>query len=135
MRFTDDFVTELGSTIDVHVRDRLSGVISGERIHTHRGFYSETLKQPLNVKTAIVHIDCDLYQSTVEVLWALYSNNVFQDGCVLMFDDWNCNKASPNYGERKAFQEFLEKQDRYTSSLFFTYGFNGASFFLHDRTA
>jgi len=69
------------------------------------------------------------------VLWALYNNNVFQDGCVLMFDDWNCNKASPNYGERKAFQEFLEKQDRYTSSLFFTYGFNGASFFLHDRTA
>jgi len=54
---------------------------------------------------------------------------------VLMFDDWNCNKASPNYGERKAFQEFLEKQGKYTSSLFFTYGFNGASFFLHDRTA
>ena len=135
MRFTDEFVTELGSSIDSHVRDRLSGVISAERIRTYRGFYSETLKKPLNIKAAIVHIDCDLYKSTVEVLWALYNNNVFQDGCVLMFDDWNCNKASPNYGERKAFQEFLEKQGKYTSSLFFTYGFNGASFFLHDRTA
>ncbi|MGH8643560.1 MAG: TylF/MycF/NovP-related O-methyltransferase, partial [Gammaproteobacteria bacterium] len=84
---------------------------------------------------ALVHIDCDLYQSTVEVLWSLYRMDVFQDGCVLMFDDWNCNKASLNYGERRAFREFIEGQERFAHSPFFTYGFNGAAFFLHDRTA
>lgn len=135
MRFSDHFQKDLGSTIDVHVRDRLGEIISPNRIHVYRGFYSDSLKKPLNVKAAIVHIDCDLYQSTVEVLWALHEFKVFQDGCVLMFDDWNCNKASPNYGERRAFQEFLEQQDQYTSSPFFSYGFNGAAFFLHDRNA
>jgi len=132
MRFPDDFQADLGSTIDVHVQERLGEIISPERIHIYRGFYSDTLKEPLNVKAAIVHIDCDLYQSTVEVLWALHQYNVFQDGCVLMFDDWNCNKASPNYGERKAFQEFLDEQNQFISSLFFTYGFNSAAFFLHE---
>jgi len=135
MRFSDNFQKDLGSTIDVHVRDRLGEIISPDRIHVYRGFYSDSLKKPLNVKAAIVHIDCDLYQSTVEVLWALHEYKVFQDGCVLMFDDWNCNKASPNYGERRAFQEFLEQQNQYTSSPFFSYGFNGAAFFLHDRNA
>jgi hypothetical protein len=135
MRFSDHFQKDLGSTIDVHVRDRLSDIISPQRINVYRGFYSDSLKKPLHVKAAIVHIDCDLYQSTVEVLWALHNYNVFQDGCILMFDDWNCNKASPNYGERRAFQEYLEQQNQYTSSPFFTYGFNGAAFFLHDRNA
>lgn len=135
MRFPDDFQKSLGSSIDVHVRERLEEIISPERIHIYRGFYSDTLKQPLNVKASIIHIDCDLYQSTIEVLWALYNCGVYQDGCILMFDDWNCNKASPNYGERRAFQEFMDSQDQYISSLFFTYGFNGAAFFLHDRNA
>ena len=80
-------------------------------------------------------MDCDLYQSAKEVLWRLHEMDVFQDGCVLMFDDWNCNKASPNYGERRAFEEFLCGQSRYASTPFFTYGFNGAAHFLHDRNA
>jgi len=135
MRFPDEFVRELGSPVDVHIKDRLGDVLSGERIQIHRGFYSETLRQPLKAKAALVHVDCDLYQSTVEVLQRLYEMDVFQDGCVLMFDDWNCNKASPNYGERRAFREFLEWQDQYTTSPFFTYGFNGAVFILHDKNA
>ena len=84
-------------------------------------------------KAALVHMDCDLYQSTVEVLDFLERSDALQDGCVVMFDDWNCNKASPWFGERRAFREFLERQDRYTSSQFFTYGFNGAAFILHDK--
>ncbi len=135
MRFGDEFIRQLGSSTDEHVKDCLSDVIRPERIKIHRGFFSETLKKPLNVRAALVHLDCDLYQSTVEVLWGLYEMNAFQDGCVLMFDDWNCNKASANYGERRAFREFIERQDRYTYSPFFTYGFNGAVFFLHDRAA
>jgi hypothetical protein len=59
----------------------------------------------------------------------------FQDGCVILFDDWNCNRASPNYGERRAFREFMQEQNDFTSSAWFTYGYNGAAFILHDPSA
>ena len=59
--------------------------------------------------------------------------HVFQDGCVLLFDDYNCFKASPYYGERRAFAEFLQEQHRFEASPWFTYGFNGAAYFLHER--
>ncbi len=132
MKFQDDFVAQLGGSVERHIQNSLAYVIRKERIKTFPGFYSETLKNPLKIKAALVHIDCDLYQSTVEVLEGLLKHDVFQDGCVLMFDDWNCNKANPNFGERRAFREFLEKQKKYTASEFFTYGFNGAAFILHE---
>lgn len=132
MRFPDSFVAELGEPIDQHVKRGLREVVSPERIVVRRGFYSETLREPLGVKAAVVHIDCDLYQSTREVLTRLYETDVFQDGCVLLFDDFNCFKANPNFGERRAFREFLEEQDRFEASPWFTYGFNGAAYFLHE---
>ena len=132
MKFPDEFIATLGGDLEQHIKAKLSMILRPERIQTHQGFYSESLKQPIESKAALVHIDCDLYQSTVEVLDALYRDNVLQDGCVMMFDDWNCNKANPDFGERRAFREFLEKQTRYTASQFFTYGFNGAAFILHE---
>ncbi len=84
-------------------------------------------------KAALIHIDCDLYQSTKEVLGRLYEMDVFQDGCIILFDDYNCFKASPHAGERLAFREFLEGQGRFESTPFFTYGYNGAAFFLHEK--
>jgi tetratricopeptide (TPR) repeat protein len=132
MKFSDDFVASLGGSIERQIESNLAYVIRRERIMLHRGFYSDTLKESPHTKAALVHIDCDLYQSTVDVLWGLYRHDVFQDGCALMFDDWNCNKASPYFGERRAFQEFLEGQECFTASEFFTYGFNGAVFILHE---
>lgn len=135
MRFPDDFVAALGGSVDGHIRRQLSGIVREERIAVYKGFYSETLAADLPLRASVVHVDCDLYQSTVEVLTGLYRMDALQDGCVIMFDDWNLNKASPNYGERRAFDEFLAAQDRYAATPFFTYGFNGAAFFLHDRQA
>lgn len=135
MRFSDDFVAQLGEPVHEHIRSRLSDVLPAERIFVYRGFFADTLKNDLHLKAALLHVDCDLYQSTREVLTRLYEMDVLQDGMVILFDDYNCFRASPNYGERRAFREFLEEQDRYTASPFFTYGFNGAAFFLHDRTA
>ncbi|HOW87245.1 MAG TPA: TylF/MycF/NovP-related O-methyltransferase [Candidatus Omnitrophota bacterium] len=133
MKFPEDFVAKLGSSLDEHIRQRLSRVIRKERVKIHPGFYSETLQNPPKTRVALAHIDCDLYQSAKEVLWGLFEHDIFQDGCVLMFDDWNCNKASPYFGERRAFREFLENQKRFTASDFFTYGFNGAVFILHEK--
>ncbi len=135
MRFPDDFLKQFGQPHYWHIRDRLSEVIRPDRIIVHKGYYSESLKRPLNLKASILHIDCDLYQSTVEVLWMLHEQDTMQDGTVVLFDDWNCNKASPNYGERRAWAEYLSKQDRFTATPWFTYGYNGAAFILHDTFA
>jgi hypothetical protein len=135
MRFPPEFLSQFGQQPHQwHIRDRLAEIIRPERIAVHVGYYSETLKEPLNTKAAIVHLDCDLYQSTAEVLWGLFDQDALQDGCVLLFDDWNCNKANPNFGERRAFREFLEGQTRFSSSSWFTYGYNAAAFLLHDTT-
>jgi hypothetical protein len=55
-----------------------------KEIFIHKGFYSETLKVPPEAKTSIVHFDCDLYQSTIEVFSGLHQGNCFQDGTVLL---------------------------------------------------
>ena len=133
MRFPADFLRQFGQPHQWHIRDRLSEVIRPERIIVHVGYYADTLKRTPKVKAAIVHLDCDLYQSASEVLQGLFKHDVFQDGCVLLFDDWNCNRAHPNYGERRAFREFLEGQSRFSASPWFTYGYNAAAFILHDN--
>lgn len=131
MKFSKPFIAQEPGSFDEQIKNNLSYIIRKERIKIHRGFYKNTLREFLPAKAAVVHIDCDLYQSTSEVLWGLFESDSLQDGCVVMFDDWNCNKANPNFGERRAFQELLAKQQRYTASKFFTYGFNGAAFILH----
>src|SRR5205807_5697591 len=68
MRFPDAFVAELGEPIDQHVFARLSEVLGPERLFVYRGFFAQTLHKPPAVKAALVHVDCDLYQSTKEVL-------------------------------------------------------------------
>jgi tetratricopeptide (TPR) repeat protein len=135
MRFSDAFVAELGEPIDQHIFSRLCDVLSPERLFVYRGFFAQTLQKPPGVKAALVHVDCDLYQSTKEVLTRLYESDVLQDGGVVLFDDYNCFKASPYFGERRAFREFLEGQRKFEATPFFTYGFNGAAFFLHERPA
>ena len=132
MKFPDEFLRTFGQPHHLHIREKLSEVIRPERIFLHKGFYSETLKNPPKVKASLVHFDCDLYQSTMEVFDGLLAGDCFQDGTVLLFDDWNCNKANPNFGQRRALREFLEKQDKFTASSWYTYGYNGAAYILHS---
>ena len=133
MELPKSIIDEIGMPIDQHIAAKLSQVISRKRIHVKKGFFSESLREPLKTKAAIVHLDCDLYQSTIEVLDALHEYEVLQDGTVLMFDDWNCNRANPHFGQRRALKEFLTKNKaRYDVSQFFSYGFNCNAFILHD---
>jgi hypothetical protein len=75
-----------------------------------KGFYSNSLdedtKRKYNIKAAIVHIDCDLYSSTKEVL--NFIENIVTHGTILIFDDWDSFKDEDveNMGERKAFKEW-----------------------------
>ncbi len=76
------------------------------------GFYDKTLtpetKQKLGLrKAAIVHIDCDLYESTTLVLD--FVTDLLTQGSVLIFDDWFYNQAREDLGEQRACREWLER--------------------------
>jgi hypothetical protein len=131
MRFPKDFLERFGQPHYSHIREKLSEIIRPERIVLHSGYYSETLKAPPKTKASVVHFDCVLYQSTIEVFDGLFAGDCLQDGTVLLFDDWNCNKANPNFGQRRALKEFLDKQSKFSATAWYTYGYNGAAFILH----
>jgi len=81
-----------------------------DRILIYDGWFSDTLNTiPPQTKFALIHIDCDLYESTLQVLDHCFRNDCLSDGCIIFFDDWNCNHASPKYGERRAWNECLSK--------------------------
>jgi len=51
------------------------------------------------------------------------------EGAVILFDDFNNNLASNNFGERKAFKDHL----LYNSELWFTYGWSGYVYIYHKE--
>lgn len=77
---------------------------------TVRGYYDRTLtqetKQRLGLrKASIVHIDCDLYESTIVVL--NFITDLIGQGTVLVFDDWFYNQGRSDMGEQRACREWL----------------------------
>ncbi|HEY3918790.1 MAG TPA: TylF/MycF/NovP-related O-methyltransferase [Stellaceae bacterium] len=76
------------------------------------GWYEDTCvpatKERLGLTAAaICWIDCDLYQSTKEVLD--FIRDLIVDGTILVFDDWFCYRGSPFRGQQRAFREFQER--------------------------
>lgn len=77
-----------------------------DRVRTYAGWFADTLPAlPADTRFALLHIDCDLYQSTRDVLDACFSRGLVSPGAALFFDDWNCNAARPEFGERRAWTE------------------------------
>lgn len=102
------------------------------------GFFSDSLndktKQHYELRScSICVVDCDLYEAardTLKFVGPLLSNNSF-----LIFDDWNCNKADSEKGERKAFAEFLENNPNIKSEPCGQFGYNCQVFFLEKVSA
>ena len=72
------------------------------------GWFNKTLpkfdyKKPV---AKYLHIDCDVYSSTVDILTSLVGKIV--PGTVITFDDY-CNHPNWRQGEFRAWQEFVEK--------------------------
>lgn len=81
------------------------------------GFYRQSLtdehKRAAHLtKAAVIHIDCDLYTSTREVL--RFVEDLVDAGTVIVFDDWYIFGGDPQeHGEAKAFVEW-SLRDRFT---------------------
>jgi hypothetical protein len=74
-----------------------------------QGFYCDSLTQELQSrmpKAGVVHIDVDLYSSTVDVLRFL--KPLLVPGSLLVFDDFYCFPGGSLQGEHKALKEFLQ---------------------------
>jgi hypothetical protein len=118
------------------IREALLRIRPAEKVHLVKGFFDRTLDAGLpREKCSLVHVDCDVYTSAKYVLTKLADRDLFQDGCVVLFDDWNCNRANPAMGERRALAEFLRENPRWTCSPWFAYGWNATAFVFHDGDA
>jgi O-methyltransferase len=107
--------------------------VDWSRISLIEGFFHESLTGELKQKypfkrVAVAFIDCDLYSSTKDVLSWLTS--LVAEHSVLLFDDWYSFGASPEFGQQKAFREFLEKNPHYVAEPFIEFEDHGKSFIL-----
>lgn len=100
-----------------------------EKVHFIKGWFNESLTPTLAEErgmkpAAVVLVDCDLYQSTVPVL--NFIRPLLQRGTIILFDDWG--SFPDNRGERRAFNEFLQRNPEWATIGFLNYNHNG-----HDR--
>lgn len=108
--------------------------LPADRLFIYEGWYSDTVPNiHPDTKFALLHIDCDLYSSTMDVLVPMFEKNMISPGALILFDDWNCNAASPEFGERRAWAELV---DRFgiNFSVAGDYGFGGHKVFVHSYT-
>lgn len=103
------------------------------------GFYNQTLTPDLSaqlqsrgVKAAVIYIDCDLYESTRDVL--RFVKPFLQDGTICCFDDYFAYRGRPDMGEQRALNEFLEENPELRMRPYVLYGSLGMSF-LHYASA
>ncbi len=98
-----------------------------------KGFYNKTLnkslKNSLPNKVGFVHIDVDLYSSTITVLD--FIKRYLTVGTVILFDDWYCFSPGKEMGERKAFNEFLNKNQNFKVEEWKNYSTFGKSFIVN----
>jgi O-methyltransferase len=103
-----------------------------DQIVIYEGWYKDTVKTiPEGTKFAVIHVDCDLYQSTVDALDPLFQRGIVSEGAVILFDDWNCNRAVCDLGERRAWRE-LSAKFRIEFSDGGDYSWGGHKFIVHN---
>lgn len=101
------------------------------RLRIYEGWFSDTVSSfPLGTKLALLHVDCDLYQSTMDALLPCFARRMISEGAVIHFDDWNCNRASPAHGERRAWRELTEHFNIAASDCG-SYSWHGHKFIVH----
>jgi hypothetical protein len=107
--------------------------LPADSVCTYPGWFKDTLASlPKDQKFSLVHVDCDIYESTIDILDYLFAHDHFSDGCTIFFDDWNCGAASPDLGERRAWSEMVEKYKvRFTDCG--NYSAYGNKFIVHMK--
>ncbi|MEZ0227146.1 MAG: TylF/MycF/NovP-related O-methyltransferase [Planctomycetota bacterium] len=113
------------------LRVRCEEYLSPPRVKIYEGWFAKTVSEiPSGTRFSVLHVDCDLYQSTLDCLDPLFAKAMVAPGAALLFDDWNCNRASSDRGERLAWAE-LSKKYAISHSDWGSYGWAGHRFIVH----
>lgn len=96
------------------------------------GYYDKSLTDKLSKRlpkrVGFVHIDVDLYSSTVTVLD--FIKKFLVSGTVILFDDWYCFPPGKEMGERRALNDFLKKYPEIELEEWKNYSTFGKSFIV-----
>ena len=108
--------------------------IKNEEYRLISGYYKDSLNETLHKqlsgrKAAIVYIDCDLYDSTIQALNFIHRYLV--DGSIICLDDYYTYKGRSDQGEQKALGEFLIAHDNIKFSPYFDYSPVGKAFIVN----
>ncbi len=130
-----DFVQGAYNSSVVEVKANMAELKADfDRITLVEGWYEDTLtdenRAELGIeKAALVHVDCDLYESAVLALD--FVTPILVPGSIIMFDDYLCNNANPNAGERKAFSDWQKKNPRFDVFEYRKYSTHAVSFIVN----
>lgn len=87
-----------------------------EKLKVYSGFFNQSFKTvDEQNKFKIFMVDCDIYSSTKECLNFLV--DYFEDECIIIFDDWFAMQIHFEKGQKKAFDEFKEKNKNLSINL------------------
>jgi O-methyltransferase len=82
------------------------------------GWFNQTLNDSLvakfnHKKIGILHMDCDIYTSTVDVWEFVLKHDLLCDGSIIIYDDWGSylmnNKREYENGQSKAHRDIQQK--------------------------
>jgi predicted O-methyltransferase YrrM len=76
-----------------------------ERVLMHDGWFEDTVMDALEGRVlSFIHVDCDLYESTLDALWQLPP---LREGTIILFDEYVHNLGGkPVDDEYRAFMEW-----------------------------
>tara|TARA_Y100000590_G_C15460216_1_gene916179 strand:+ start:25 stop:801 length:777 start_codon:yes stop_codon:yes gene_type:complete len=111
---------------------KLQKMIPSNQIKIYEGWFNETLKNiPEKTNFAMVLMDCNMYASSLAALDYLYSKRMISEGAIILFSDWNVNKASSDFSSRKVWKEMVSKYDiKYSNNGSYSWG--GQKFIIHS---
>ena len=131
----DNFIYGKGTFVGEKkaVEAKLNSLSDSVQVELYAGLFIDTKealhKKLLGKKAAIVNIDCDIKESTVDSLQIV--EDYLQVGSIVLFDDYNAFCANNQLGQRRAFLDFDQKT-RFVFEKFFTYHYSGQAFLIVD---
>lgn len=80
-------------------------VFNDPRVVMHNGWFEDTVSVLSDKTLSFIHIDCDLYESTLDVLWQLPP---LRAGTIILFDEYaHTLGGKPVDDEHRAFTEWI----------------------------
>jgi hypothetical protein len=135
---SEDFTEGMYASTEDEFLDNLKlHAVDTSKVVTVPGWFEVTCQQQTIVShrmksAAIVHIDCDLYESARIAL--KFIEPLLVDGTVLIFDDWYCFRGNPSLGEQRAFREWTADKANWTFTQFQKEGSSRNSFIVSRTT-